>query len=234
MIVSPGNSLKMATLEQAPDLLSILSISVISSSSFIFYTIRGYWLPFCALFALGFSLSLSVGRHVGQVAGWKNYLIMFVLIPISVFFLILCISAPTAYGMMAYPEKRVLMLALIVLVVGVFCEGFLLGSMGLQFKRLPSACRFAALVIVILLSLYPLLSVASILNMKAFYQKRAVLWDLQQSEILAQIARGETDLVVTALDAHAEIAEMRDTSTFWVNLCTAQYYNVDTITAIER
>jgi hypothetical protein len=234
MIVSPGNALKIATVDQATSIGSVIAISLNSAISFIFYTIRAQWLPFSVLFLLGFLLATIPVPNAPQHFSRIRLARTIALIPIGVFLLIFCISAPTAYGMLAYPEKRVLMLALIVLVMGIFSIGFSLGLLGVSILRPTLRLRMIAIVLVLILSVYPLYSLQSISVMRDFYRSRASLWDQQQEEILKQIASGETDLVVTALDAHAEIAEMRDYSGFWVNLCTAQYYNVDTIIAIER
>ena len=234
MIVSPGNALKIATVAQASSVGAVISISLNSALSFIFYTIRGQWLPFLVLFSLGFLLSYISVQNSPQFFTRIRLFRAIAFIPIGVFLLIFCISAPTAYGMMAYPEKRVLMLALIVLVMGIFAEGFSLGLLGLSIFRPTSTSRMVAIALVLTLSIYPLFSLQPLSVMRDFYRSRASLWDQQQEEILMQIASGENNLVVTALDAYAEIAEMRDYSGFWVNLCTAQYYNVETIIAIER
>ncbi len=234
MILSPGNSLKFSLLDQAPDLSTIIKISLSSAFDFIYFTIRGQWLPFIILFALGLTISLLINWKTEKPMNKKNAVISAAVMPLIIFILVFAICAPTAYGMSAYPEKRVLMLALMVLVLGVFVEGIFIGTLLARYviKRRWAYNGFS--ILIILLSLYPLLSIPDLLELMTFYQKRAQLWDMQQEEILAQINQGETALVVTALDAHAEIAEMREYDTFWVNLCAAQYYNVDKISAIER
>jgi len=234
MIISPGNSLKFTLTDQAQDLITVISISLNSASSYIYYTLRGQWVPFSVLFLLGVFLSLfSKKEHNGQVS-IKKIFFFYLLTPLIIFFLIFCLSAPTAYGMTAYPEKRVLMLALMVLSSGIFFEGFLIGLTLEKFFRNRRLFQIFSAISIVLLSVYALFSLPDLKQMIIFYKKRADGWDQQQQEIITQIDQGQKDLVVTALDAHADIAEMRDYSTFWVNVCTAQYYNVDTITAVER
>jgi hypothetical protein len=234
MIVSPGNTLKMTLLDQAQDVGSVITISLNSALSFIFFTMRGKWLPFSILFLLGCALAVFTILQRQMPLNWKWLLLTILLIPMVVIFLITSIAAPTAYGMMAYPEKRVLMLALMILVLGVFSEGVLLGHFLTSMGFINQPLHVLAGIAVLLLSMYPMLAIPDISAMIRFYQARAELWDQQQQEILAQIGQGQQDLVVMALDAHAEMAEMREDSSFWVNLCTAQYYNVDTISVIER
>jgi len=234
MIISPGNSLKFTLTDQAQDLITVISISLNSASSYIYYTLRGQWVPFSVLFLLGVFLSLfSKEEHNGQVS-IKKIFFFYLLTPLIIFFLIFCLSAPTAYGMTAYPEKRVLMLALMVLSSGIFFEGFLIGLTLEKYFRNRRLFQIFSAIGIVLLSVYALFSLPDLKQMIIFYKKRADGWDQQQQEIITQIDQGQKDLVVTALDAHADIAEMRDYSTFWVNVCTAQYYNVDTITAVER
>ena len=234
MILSPGNTLKMTLLDQAQDVGTIISISLNSAYSFIFYTIRGGWLPFFVLLLLGSLIALFVNYERKNQLKPKAFVHLLLIIPVFIFILIASIAAPTAYGMTAYPEKRVLMLGLMVLVCAVFAEGFLLGIISSLFLPGSQWVRIFVGFALLGLSIYPLRSLPGISTMINFYRERAGLWDQQQEEIFTQISAGQQDLVVTALDAHAEIAEMRESSTFWVNLCSAQYYNVDTITAIER
>jgi hypothetical protein len=234
MIVSPGNTLKMTLLDQAQDVGSVITISLNSALSFIFFTMRGKWLPFSILFLLGCAFAVFTIHQRQFALKWKWLLLTILLVPMVVIFLITSIAAPTAYGMMAYPEKRVLMLALMILVLGVFSEGVLFGHILTLMGFINQPLHVLAGIAVLLLSMYPLLAIPDISAMIRFYQARAELWDQQQQEILAQIRQGQQDLVVMALDAHAEMAEMREDSSFWVNLCTAQYYNVDTISVIER
>jgi len=234
MIVSPGNALKMTTLEQAPNVLSVIAISINSTVDFIYFSIRGLWLPFCILLMLGVLTSFIYLPYSVTSFLKRKVIVSTFLIPLITFLLIFCICMPTAYGMMAYPEKRVLMLAQIVLVFAIFCIGALVGML---IKPTLSKFRFTKVVSIIsllVLSFYPLLSYASLINFAKLYQKRAELWDQQYQEITQQKAEGKTNLVITAIDAHSEIAEMRDYKTFWVNGCVAQYYNVDTIIAVER
>jgi len=234
MINSPGNALKFSLLEQAPDITTVISVALRSSADFVYYTIRGQWLPFSILFTFGLLMPFLFDRHDDWKANVQNILIYAGFVFFSVVVLIFCVCAPTAYGMTAYPEKRVLMLANMVLVLGVFIEGLLFGFIFRKIIKRKKYQKIAASVLLIIFALYPLLSLPDITSMIKFYQERARLWDLQQTEIKRQIDQGKTNLEVSALDAFAEIAEMRDYDTFWVNICNAQYYNVDTITAVEQ
>ncbi len=234
MIVSPGNTLKMTLLDQAQDLGTVISISLNSAWNFIFFTIRGRWLPFLILFLMGVVVSIFSSQELGKQIKGKEFILTLLTVPLMAFLLIVSISAPTAYGMLAYPENRVLMLALMVLVSAIFAEGFLLAYLVNPYLSKQRSLRLLTAIAMLILSFYPLLALKDISEMISFYRERAQLWDRQQGEILGQIELGQSDLVVTALDAYAEIAEMRDYNTYWVNLCTAQYYNVDTITAVEH
>ena len=199
MIISPGNALKFATVEQAPDLFSIVKISISSSFDFIYFSIRGLWLPFCILFTLGFLLAASF-RLQGQ-PGQANRKLMVagILIPFVTFFLIAGICAPTAYGMKAYPEKRVLMLASMLVVLAIFSLGVISGSLLKPLVSRVKAANMLTAAAIAILSVYPLLSIPKLIGLVELYRARANLWDGQYAEIMEQKAMGASDLVVTSV-----------------------------------
>jgi len=82
--------------------------------------------------------------------------------------------------------------------------------------------------------LYPVTTIGGRISELQFYRTRASLWDQQYNQIEDQLDLGSSALMVTALDSYAEIAEMRPDPNFWVNYCAAQYYRVDTISAVEK
>ena len=82
--------------------------------------------------------------------------------------------------------------------------------------------------------MYPLLTLDVRQSELLFYQNRAASWDKRNTEIKNQIELGKNDLAVSALDSFAEIAELRDDSSYWVNQCAAKYYQVESISAVEE
>jgi hypothetical protein len=234
MILSPGNSLRLNSLQQAPNLFSIITISTSSAFDFIKFSIKGLWLPFGVLFALSILVAniSTVPKNI-KIREIQLVKILFFIVLIT-FGLIICVCAPTAYGMMAYPEQRVLMLAHIMLVLGITCAGTIIGTLLKKSKlnsRIPTAVK---LVIVLLFCLYPLTSLKNHVEQISASIYRAKVWDDRNADILSQMDQGISDVTVRALDSFSEIAELSADDQFWVNQCAANYYGVDSISAVEN
>jgi hypothetical protein len=234
MIVSPGNTLRLDTLQQASDIFSIVSISSKSAINFIILSIRGLWLPFCIMFGLFVLITFYFIQPSGYEIQARALLIIFFFIPVVAFALIICICAPTAYGMMAYPEQRVLILAQVVLICGVSMEGVILGLLFQKFLYIFQPIRMASLFLILIFSMYPLSTLDVRQSDLRYYINRAALWDKRNVEINNQITIGKNNLSVSALDSFAEIAELKDDVSYWVNRCASRYYEVESITAVEK
>jgi len=234
MIFSPGNALRLDVLQQAPDVFTVVSLSFQSAYNFMLQSVRGLWLPFSTLFAISILIPFCFIPIVKK-SNWKKKLILFLLIgPILSLLLIMAVCAPTAYGMMAFPEKRVLMLAQFILIIGVCGEGIILGwLMGTLLKRYQTI-RIFGLFLFLIAVFYPVTTIGGHISELQFYRTRASQWGQQYNQIEDQLNLGSLALTVTALDSYAEIAEMRADPNFWVNYCTAQYYRVNTISAVEK
>ena len=234
MIVSPGNTLRLDTLQQASDIFSIMSISTTSAINFIILSIRGLWLPFGIMFGLFVLITYYFVRPSGYEIQTSVLFIFFFLISVVAFALIICICAPTAYGMMAFPEQRVLMLAQFVLICGISMEGVFLGLLFQKFLYTYQRIRLACLLLILIFYMYPLSTLDVRQSDLRYYLNRAALWDKRNAEINDQIAKGKINLSVSALDSFAEIAELRDDAGYWVNQCAAKYYEVESISAVEK
>ncbi len=234
MIVSPGNTLRLDTLQQASDIFSIVSISTTSAINFIILSIRGLWLPFGIMFGLFVLITYYFVRPSGYEIQNSVLFIFFFLTSVVAFALIICICAPTAYGMMAFPEQRVLMLAQFVLICGISMEGVFLGLLFQKFLYTYQRIRLACLFLILIFYMYPLSTLDIRQSDLRYYLNRAALWDKRNVEINDQIAKGKINLSVSALDSFAEIAELRDDAGYWVNQCAAKYYEVESILAVEK
>ena len=232
MILSPGNALRLKTLEQAPDLITVIRIAVDSAVAFSRISLRGLWLPFGILFALIFVLSLHIIASIQS--DLKDIAKRLLFIICSSLLLIVVVCAPTAYGMMAFPEMRVLMLAQAALILTAISLGCLAALVVARIIKPKKVIGTFALMGLLILSFYPLLNWGEQRSELAFYQQRARLWDQSNAVIQDEIKSGKTAITINALDAFAEIAEMRPDKHFWVNVCAAKYYRIDSIIALEN
>ena len=111
--------------------------------------------------------------------------------------------------------------------------GLVIGYSIRHFKGYTAVLKKTSLVVLFVLCLYPLSKLDDRLADLEFYRKRAGLWDNREIAIDKLLDNGETNLVVPALDSHAEIAELTDDINYWVNQCTANYYGIESISAVE-
>ena len=234
MMVSPGNTLRLDTLQQASNFFSIVWISSKSAINFIMLSIKGLWLPFCIMFGLFVLITFYFIRPSGYEIQARAFLIIFFFITVVTFTLIICICAPTAYGMMAYPEQRVLMLAQVVLICGVSMEGVIFGLLMKKLLYIFQPIRVASLFLILIFYMYPLSTLDVRQSDLRYYINRADLWDKRNVEINIQINSGQNNLLVSALDSFEEIAELRGDTNYWVNQCAARYYEVESISAVEK
>ena len=94
--------------------------------------------------------------------------------------------------------------------------------------------KIGAVAGMIILAFYPLRAYQYRLSELGFYRMRAADWDENNVQIVSQINQGNTEIVIPALDSFAEIAEMRPDKDFWVNVCAARFYQIDSIIALEN
>lgn len=234
MTISPGNALRLDTLQQASNLYSIFSISTSSATDFVVLSIRGLWLPFCILFGSFVLITFNFIHLPGYEISVKRLMVSFLLLVLFILALIICVCAPTAFGMMAYPEKRVLMLAQFILICGVSLEGVVFGLLIQKFLYSYSPIRVSSLFFILVFCSYPLSTLDVRRSDLNFYNNRAELWDMRQVEINNKLNEGQKNLSVTALDSFAEIAELGDDANYWVNQCASRYYGVESISAVEK
>jgi len=232
MIASPGNALRLNTLTQAPDVWSIAKITFASATSFIKLSLRGAWLPFTVLFFFSTALAILTENNPDQSK--KRSFSQKLYIVFSLLLLIFAVCAPTAYGMMAFPENRVLMLAQIALIGAVSSAGSLVGWLISLPNIMNKSFKIGAVAGMIILAFYPLRAYQYRLSELGFYRMRAADWDENNVQIVSQINQGNTEIVIPALDSFAEIAEMRPDKDFWVNVCAARFYQIDSIIALEN
>lgn len=235
MVVAPGNRLRLELLTQAPDLSTLITLSLQFALDFVIQSVRGLWLPMGVLWVTAGVFGIFA-REAWQdtLVSKKRVLLSLLLIPLITYLLIVCICAPTAYGMMAFPENRVLMLARFMTGMGIAAHGLLSGWFIRGVTPGINAFHFATGIILLLLLLYPLRPVPKVVREIEIARERAAVWDERDLGVRKDIDRGESVILVRALDSFSQIAELRADSDFWVNRCAAQYYGVESIVALEE
>lgn len=233
MIKAPGNTMRLETLEQATSPWQVIYLSLRFGSSFLYRTLRGYPFPIVILFATSAILAYHLSGHVKPGMDKTVWLKILWGSLIAGFILLVCVAAPTAYGMMAYPENRAWMLGRFVSVLALIVASFSVGILSHSFMdHIVDTCLMS-IIMLVLLSLYPLKGTWQEWQQLPVWQAGARAWDARQQGILDGISDGETSLTVQAFDSIGSVAELTADPHYWVNVCAANYYEVEEIIALE-
>lgn len=233
MIKAPGNAMRLETLEQATSPWQVIYLSLRFGSAFLYRTLRAYPLPIIILFATSAILAYHLSGHTQAGIDEKMWGKILWGSLIAGFILLVCVAAPTAYGMMAYPENRAWMLGRFVSVLAMIVVGFSAGMLSHHFMdRIVDTCLMS-IIVLILLSLYPFKGAWQEWQQLPAWQAGAQAWDARQQVILDNISDGETSLTVQAFDSIGSVAELTADPHYWVNVCVANYYGVEQIIALE-
>jgi hypothetical protein len=237
---SPATRMRQGLIGAAPDLFNLVRMSL--SNAFVFMYISLGEKAFQFVILLVISMLTGYVLYSSQRDGSKltvtGLISALFLLPVVTYLWIVCVCAPFAYGESAYPEARVLINAMFVMVTMVMGEGLILGiCLGLLHQRsneiVPAALLTVSLLLLVVLSLFPLYSTRKVWSSLPEYQQRAQAWDEQDALIRKLSDQGQTDITVTAFQSFAGILEMGPNSNNWVNGCAALYYGVDSITAVS-
>jgi hypothetical protein len=234
MGLAPANSLRMQT--PPPPLFELISKILYYPSFFVIGTLRT--LPTPTLITLVLPAMLFYVKYVYPFQGLsreaRNRLGLLMLIVLVLAYILIAASfAPSVYGQ-SYPVPRARFAARVIMTIALFAEGALLGVLAAQvkIKSFPSAIfRNLAMLILMLLSLYPLRTVWRTFGEIPAYRQSAVVWDAREIEILAMKAEGQQDLVVRFLP-EVPVQDLGDHKGYRLNRCAAALFGVNSIVAV--
>ena len=118
--------------------------------------------------------------------------------------------------------------------VALMFEGALLGILATQVRVKsfqPAVLRNFAILVLVILALYPLRTAWRTVRDIPVYQQSAAVWDAREAEILAMKAEGQRDLVIRFL-SEVSIQDLGDHSGYRLNRCAAALYGVNSIVAV--
>jgi hypothetical protein len=158
---------------------------------------------------------------------------VFMLIVLLLAYLLIAASfAPSAYGS-SYPVGRARFAGRWIMTIALMLEGSLLGlwMTGAPTKTFESVrFRSFALLVLVLLALYPLRAAWRTFGEIPVYQQRTAAWDARDAQIRALKAQGVRDLTVPFLRGE-RIQDLGDQTNFRLNRCASIIYGVDSILA---
>jgi hypothetical protein len=237
MFISPGNERRFAVLPAPPALPTLISLSFKYAWDFIFQTIKGLPIPsaFAFLISAAF-LFLNIEKEAA-VKLRKSAFVSYPLILLAGYLLLVCICAPSVYAESAFPEDRAMIAGRFVLTTSLVYSGGIVG-LGLRSyiekKTLLVISNVGALLIGIVMLVYPIRGAIQHIGVTQFYRSRAVEWDQRHLDILEQVDSGKVSLEVKAMDSFSHLADLHPDENFWVNRCMADFYEVDSISGIDR
>jgi hypothetical protein len=156
-----------------------------------------------------------------------------VLILLIVMFIAIGFSfAPSAF-VRTYPAARARFAAHYVMNFSLILMG---GMLGVYAGRIPLPIKFdirqgAVLFLLSVLCFYPLYVSGKISATFHEYRSFAAAWDERDAQIRQAIAVGTVDLTVKQLDSVGGVVEYKGNPRFWVNVCAARYYGLNSIVA---
>jgi len=140
--------------------------------------------------------------------------------------------APSAF-VRSYPVARARFASHFVMNVTLILESGLLGILASRIRVPLNATLFrgSMLIMLVVLSLYPLYVSNKLRAPLVEYQTFAAAWDERDAYIRDEAARGVTDVVIQKFGPMGGVGEIKDDPTNWINKCAAQYYGLESIAA---
>ena len=235
---SPATQMRQGLVGAPPGLVDLIRMSFSNAFIFIYITLgeKAFQIVLLLLTSLLTGYVIFSTELTGSRLRATNLVSALFLTPFFTYLLIVFVCAPFAYGESTYPEARVLLNAMVFMVIMVIMEGLILGiSLGLLHQRsgenVPAGLRLVTLLLLLVISLFPLYSTRKVLNEYPKFQQRAEAWDTRDAQIRSLAAKGQKDITVTAFNSYAGLLEIGPIPSNWVNGCAALYYGVHSITA---
>ncbi len=236
LLISPNNAFHLSAASvKRPDLFTFLEKSFRYGFDFLYYSLKGKWLPFLVIFGFGAFLNMILENHLEISKKALGIYTLFLVV--SIYLISVFNTVPTVLIRSVYPEERAWFPIHYLLIWTLFLLGFLTSELitKLAILKFPKMMRSIGILILglfivaytgrMLPSLY-----AGILPLRA----RALAWDQREAWILQEKNLGKRHITVPAFDQIGGITELQSNENHWVNACAAKYYGVDGIIAVEN
>lgn len=237
LVLSPSNALRMVHMPHPASLDVLLRQSLRFGWDFIRDTLVSQPLPTLLSALLPFVAAVVAAGLVSTPVSTRRKGAVLAGVLGMTYLLIVSVCAPSVYVEVAYPEPRALIAARLVMTLGLVTSGWLAGQItgGLLRGGARLSVWAAALALLAGMACYPLRAAQINLSQSApYYQARAAGWDARDREIRQQIAQGQTNLRVQALDSIAGLMELQPDAHTFPNGCAAAAYGVESISVEER
>ena len=239
MVIAPGNSVRLSQHLPSPDLFRLIFNSLVLSSKFTFLwfvkQIHIIW-PICTMIIV-FSLFLKVRIEVTEYLK-KNKFILFGFITISCLILVYVSYLPSIWATAKPPVDRVLIFPVVILTT--MCV-FLSLTVGIILKDLINQSHIPEnklITIIFTVACFYFLLGVPLYQARINYAIRAeartfaTRWGEREIIINEQLSNGESTLVVPMIPENIlDVEHIQSNSDHWINVCAAEYYGVEQISA---
>ena len=239
--LAPGTGVRRALMPAAPQLMPWVEATLRDGYLFLARTVKGSPEAIVLSIALPCLLVLLFASERGPLAqsgkgAGVGSLLPLLLLPIATPILILATIAPYEFAISSYPDARVLVTAMFVLITGLVVWGAYLGKVlaGLTRMRSSAARRVAgwlAVILVLGLLAVSVRSASTILDQEDAARDYARSWDTRDRN-LRQPGAGDAGQVPAASLRHmGGLAEIGHDPEEWINRCVAGTYGLESVVA---
>lgn len=236
VILAPGNTIRLETMpEDTQFSIDKALLIFIFTWDFIRDTTRSLLTPTLVSVVAAFSVALAASRQQAIPTPRRFWLILALVAP-TAYLLIASMVTPSVYvyGAYGYPEPRALFPAQFVLTAALMIFGFLLGWQTANWLLQKSSLLVSSGKIVIILFLlavaaYPLWFLQRETQTVPQFARHAERWDARNAYIIEQRQQGNLDIILDGIPSPGKLIELRANRNFWVNLCVADFYGLNSI-----
>jgi hypothetical protein len=234
LALAPANAIRLGT--PPPGLIELILRTFKYPFEFIVDIFRSLPVPTLFTFILpGIIFYVRHSSPDGAFSGRSQKQIgMLLIVASAVSYLLIAASfAPSVYGQ-SFPVPRARLTGVVILTCALMINGALIGILfaNIIASTTPSPLlRHSAILLLMLLTLYPLRTASRMTAEIPVYQQRALAWDGRDEKIRALAAGGERDLRIPFLSGEI-IQDLGDRTEFRLNRCASMIYGVDSILAL--
>jgi hypothetical protein len=239
MVSAPGNEIRLRQHLPSPGILLFLFKSL---QYFFTYVILWFvkniniiW-PISTLLIL---ITYNVRKHFyfGKEILF-NHVIKFSLMIITGLIILIFVSfLPSTWATAKAPETRVLIFPTLLLVILINFVSIFIGLLFNEIFTIKESYKKTIALVIGLFSIYFLIAVPIFEARQVYLQKPEAVkfankWEEREIQINEKILSGETNLIVKMIPTNnMGLEHLQTDSTHWINICAAEYYGIDSISA---
>jgi len=238
---APGNAVRQGLLPERPALSLLIEATLRDWYIFTARTVKWHFLSIVLLSASGALTGFWLGSRersgMDQTRQLRSEIGWIVGIPLLTFFLMCASIAPYEYAISSFPDARVLITTVYILLIGILGWSFLLGTWTAAVQDASSpwikhVALSVALVGTGLFFIYTRQAVLSAVEEQEAMRGYATAWDERDRNLRLAAGHGLTVVYAASLPhMGGGLAELGYDPDEWINRCIANTYRIDQVIA---